>query len=103
MRAGGRIMPCMTEHRATTVSEALRQLVVLMVDHPDAVNITVANFADCTMFTIDCDPRDCGKIIGKQGRTARSLRTLLGAIGMTGEWRYLVNIEESPRDKDWIH
>ncbi|WP_281252343.1 KH domain-containing protein [Granulicella rosea] len=36
---------------------------------------------------------DAGKIIGKQGRTARSLRTIMSAVGMKRQQRYALNIE----------
>jgi uncharacterized protein len=42
---------------------------------------------------------EAGKLIGKQGRTARSLRTILSAAGMKLHRRYALNIEEEARDE----
>lgn len=77
-----------------TVSELLTHLVGSLVDFPEALIITAEESDGCTTCTIATDPRDVGKVIGKQGRTARALRTLLGARGMKEGHRYSLNIEE---------
>jgi hypothetical protein len=51
-----------------------------LVDHPDDVDVVVLSAgADETAFELRVHPDDLGHVIGKQGRTARSLRLALGA------------------------
>ena len=53
-----------------------------LVDHPDKVNVTQLDGEQTTILELRVDPSDLGKVIGRQGRTARALRTILGAAGM---------------------
>lgn len=61
----------------------LRDLVAHMargiVDHPEDVHVDVLAAGDDAAFELSVHPRDLGHVIGKQGRTARSLRLALGA------------------------
>jgi predicted RNA-binding protein YlqC (UPF0109 family) len=61
----------------------LRDLVVHMakgiVDHPDDVQVDVLEAGEDASFELSVNGRDLGHVIGKQGRTARSLRLALGA------------------------
>jgi hypothetical protein len=63
--------------------EKLRELVEYMarglVDHPDAVSVEVVEPGDGGELELRTHPDDMGHVIGKQGRTARSLRLALGA------------------------
>jgi uncharacterized protein len=63
--------------------ERLRDLVLLMarglVDHPDDVAVEVVEPGDDAVFELHVHPDDLGHVIGKQGRTARSMRLALGA------------------------
>ena len=63
--------------------EQLRELVVYMakglVDHPDAVAVEIVEPGDGGELELHVHPDDMGHVIGKQGRTARSLRLALGA------------------------
>jgi predicted RNA-binding protein YlqC (UPF0109 family) len=47
-----------------------------------------------TVIELKVAPGDLGKVIGKQGRTARSIRTILGAAGMKANRRYTLEILE---------
>jgi hypothetical protein len=62
---------------------SLRDLVVYMargiVDHPDDVSVEILQTGDEPEFELRVNPEDLGHVIGKQGRTARSLRLTLGA------------------------
>jgi len=67
----------------------LRDLVAYMarglVDHPDDVEVDVLAPGDDAAFELRVHPDDLGHVIGKQGRTARSLRLALGAAaGLLG-------------------
>jgi predicted RNA-binding protein YlqC (UPF0109 family) len=65
------------------VDEQLRDLVAFMsrglVDHPDEVAVEIVEAGDDASFELQVHPDDLGHVIGKQGRTARSLRLVLGA------------------------
>jgi predicted RNA-binding protein YlqC (UPF0109 family) len=50
-----------------------------LVDHPDEVAVEVLEAGDDASFELQVHPDDLGHVIGKQGRTARSLRLTLGA------------------------
>jgi uncharacterized protein len=63
--------------------EKLRDLIVLMargmVDRPDDVAVDILEPGDDAVFELRVHPDDLGHVIGKQGRTARSMRLALGA------------------------
>jgi hypothetical protein len=68
--------------QALEVREDLAEVVRRMVDEPDAVEISEVWEDDRTcVFELRLAPADLGKVIGRQGRTARALRTLLEARG----------------------
>jgi predicted RNA-binding protein YlqC (UPF0109 family) len=50
-----------------------------LVDKPDAVIVTEVDLADQLILELEVDPDDVGKVIGKQGRTVKAMRTLLSA------------------------
>jgi predicted RNA-binding protein YlqC (UPF0109 family) len=64
-----------------------------LVDEPDKVSVAQVE-GDTTVLELRVAPGDLGKVIGKQGRTARSMRTLLGAAGMKLGRRYTLEIIE---------
>jgi uncharacterized protein len=64
------------------------------VDKPDQVNVTVVEGEQTTVLELRVAPDDLGKVIGKQGRTARAIRTLLGAAGMKLRKRFVLEILE---------
>jgi predicted RNA-binding protein YlqC (UPF0109 family) len=53
-----------------------------LVDHPDAVKVTESDRRGMTVLELTTAPGDMGKIIGRQGRTAAALRTL---VALTAE------------------
>lgn len=69
-------------------------LVKALVDEPDQVNITEVAADEATTYEVRVAPGDLGKVIGKQGRTARSIRTILGAAGMKLNRRFTLEILE---------
>lgn len=50
-----------------------------LVDHPDEVQLRTYERDQATVIELEVAPEDLGKVIGRQGRTARAIRTLLGA------------------------
>jgi predicted RNA-binding protein YlqC (UPF0109 family) len=64
-----------------------------LVDFPDEVSVTTAVDHDSTVLMLRVAPADLGKVIGKQGRTARSMRTILGAASMKAQHRFSLDIQ----------
>ena len=74
--------------------DAFVRLVQLIVDHPEQVVLEEISGRDSILLELQVAPDDLGKVIGRQGRTARSLRSLLSARSdQTGE-RYELEILE---------
>lgn len=74
-----------------------------LVDDADAVKIEVLNDQESTVLRLHVAPGDIGKVIGKQGRTARSLRTILGAASMKLQRRFSLDIVEAGRPHHESH
>lgn len=75
-----------------STSEIVLALIRKMVNTPEAVSLTVQESASGIVYHIAASPEDVGAIIGKQGRTARSLRILLSSIGMKHGQRIILDI-----------
>jgi predicted RNA-binding protein YlqC (UPF0109 family) len=61
-----------------------------MVDHPEPVSVNVHQEDERTVFQLSVHKNDLGKVIGKKGRTAKAMRTLLQAIASkTGQTVHL--------------
>ncbi len=79
-------------------STSLKELVIFMaqslVDFPDQVEVTEMVGEQTTVFELKVAKEDLGKIIGKQGRTARSLRTILNAASTKLRKRSVLEIIE---------
>ena len=65
-----------------------------LVDDVEAVNTHVYNRGDQTVVELEVAQADLGKVIGRQGRTAKAIRTLLSASGMKLRKRYTLEIHE---------
>ena len=63
-----------------------------LVDDAEAVNAHVYNRGDQTIVELEMAQADLGKVIGRQGRTARAMRTLLSAAGQKTRRRYTLDI-----------
>jgi predicted RNA-binding protein YlqC (UPF0109 family) len=77
---------------ATEIKNLVINMARALVDTPDAVNVEVVSETDSTILRLHVAQTDVGKIIGKQGRTARSLRTILSAASMKVHHRYSLDI-----------
>jgi uncharacterized protein len=80
------------------VEAAMKELVEMiakaLVDNPEQVMVTEVEGEQTTVLELRVAPTDLGKVIGKQGRTARCIRTLLGAAGMKLRKRFVLEILE---------
>jgi len=63
-----------------------------LVDHPDEVRLRTYERDQQTVIELEVAPADLGKVIGRQGRTARAIRTLLGAASAKSRRRYSLDI-----------
>ena len=65
-----------------------------LVDKPEDVSVRETEGEKTTIIELRVSPEDLGKVIGKQGRTARSMRTILNAAGTKLGKRCLLEILE---------
>jgi predicted RNA-binding protein YlqC (UPF0109 family) len=72
----------------------IEQIAKSLVDDPDHVTVNQVEGEQGLVLELSVAPNDLGKVIGKQGRTARAMRTLLGAAGMKFHKRITLEILE---------
>jgi predicted RNA-binding protein YlqC (UPF0109 family) len=72
----------------------VEEIAKALVDEPDQVQVNALEGEQSTVLELRVAPNDLGKVIGKQGRTARSIRTILGAASMKLKKRYTLEILE---------
>ena len=63
-----------------------------LVDDPEAVRVHSHDREGVTILELEVAPPDLGKVIGRQGRTARAIRTILSAAGQKTRRRYSLDI-----------
>lgn len=63
-----------------------------LVDEPDAVRVRTNERDQTTFVELEVAPADLGKVIGREGRTARAIRTVLNAAGQKTRRRYILDI-----------
>jgi uncharacterized protein len=76
------------------VKDLVTEIAKALVDIPDEVTVREVEGEQVTVLELRVAPSDLGKVIGKQGRTARPIRTLLGAAGMKLNRRFTLEILE---------
>jgi predicted RNA-binding protein YlqC (UPF0109 family) len=76
------------------MKELLELIAQSLVDEPESVVVTQIEGEQTTVLELRVAPDDLGKVIGKQGRTARAIRTILGASGMKLKKRFVLEILE---------
>jgi hypothetical protein len=83
---------------AQAVEPALRDLVDYLarglVDHPEQVEVEEVEEPDALVYELKVAEEDLGKVIGKQGRTAKALRTILSAASAKTRRRVILEILE---------
>ena len=84
----------MTQVDMVAVDELVREIARALVVDPGAVEVESVQRDENTGLRLRVAPADVGKVIGKQGRTARSVRTILGAVSMKLHHRYTLDILE---------
>jgi uncharacterized protein len=76
------------------VAEIVEYLARRLVDEPDAVRVDQVDRADAIILQLWVAPDDVGKVIGRQGRIARALRTVVRATAARNERRVMLEIME---------
>ena len=76
------------------IKELVESIAKALVDHPEQVIVNSIEGEQVTVLELRVAQDDLGKAIGRQGRTAKSIRTLLGAAGMKLKKRFTLEILE---------
>jgi len=76
------------------MKQLIEDIAKALVDIPEEVAVRTVEGEQITILELKVAPSDLGKVIGKQGRTARSIRTILGAAGMKLNRRFTLEILE---------
>lgn len=71
------------------------QMVCSVVDTPSGVTVEATNENGLTRYRVRVEDKEVGQVIGKQGRTARAIRTILAAIAMKEKRRLELDIVTS--------
>jgi hypothetical protein len=91
------------DEKLDAAEELMTQIARALVDHPDEVLVEAVEGDegdDTTVLEMRVAPDDVGKVIGKQGRTVRSMRTILAAVGQGHHLRYELDVVEDEDEED---
>lgn len=76
------------------MKDLINYIAQALVDHPEEVNVKEVEGNQTTVLELKVAKEDLGKVIGKQGRTARAMRTILGAASAKFKKRTVLEIIE---------
>ncbi|MCX6356509.1 MAG: KH domain-containing protein [Candidatus Aureabacteria bacterium] len=76
------------------MKEFIEYVVKALVDNPNEVSVTQIDGEKTVIFELRCNESDIGKVIGKQGRTIKAIRTLLGSAAAKADVRAMLEIVE---------
>lgn len=79
---------------ALLLQALLRAMVTGLVDDESAVTVTASSTGGCLVLTVATSAEDAGKVIGRQGRNARALRTIVSAAAAKMRLRCEVNLTD---------
>ena len=82
------------ESQINPIVEMVELIAKSLVDNPEAVAVQAVDGQQVSVLELTVDQADLGKVIGKNGRTAKSIRTLLGAAGVKHDKRFTLEIIE---------
>lgn len=77
------------------MKQVLYDIATAIVNNPDKVNITETENGDTTILNLCVEESDLGKVIGKQGRIAKAIRTVVKAVANSNGKRVIVDISEN--------
>jgi len=78
----------------SAMKDLLVEIAKALVDNPEDVKVNEIEGEQTTVLELRVRNEDLGKVIGRQGRTARAIRTLLAAAGMKVQKRFVLEILE---------
>lgn len=78
------------------LADALEHLVSGIVDNPDDVEVSARSMRRGQLLEVRVNPDDLGRVIGRNGRTARALRVVMSALSTRGPVR--VDVIDTDRD-----
>jgi len=78
----------------SAMKDLVEEIAKALVDSPEDVRVTEVEGEQTTVLELRVRNEDLGKVIGRQGRTARAIRTLLAAAGMKVQKRFVLEILE---------
>ena len=76
------------------MEELVRFIARNLVDEPDSVKVESREEGDTVVISLSVAPGDMGKVIGRQGRIAKAIRTVVKAASVREEKKYMVDIVE---------
>ena len=76
------------------MKDLIQRIAEALVDKPEQVTVTALQGSQATVLELKVAKEDLGKIIGKQGRTAKAIRTILGASSAKEHKRTVLEIVE---------
>ena len=76
------------------MKELVETIARALVDRPEDVQVRTVGGAQVTVLELRVNAEDLGKVIGRQGRTAKAIRTVLSAAGTKAHKRYTLEILE---------
>lgn len=85
---------------STIDQQFIEYVVKSLVGHPDDVVVERLIDEKGVLLTLTVNPEDLGRVIGKRGVTAQSLRTLLRALGTKNDARYNLKIENNDDQRE---
>jgi predicted RNA-binding protein YlqC (UPF0109 family) len=94
------------DEKLDAAEELMMQIARALVDHPEEVSVEAVEGDEgdeTTVLEMRVAADDVGKVIGKQGRTVRSMRTILAAVGQGHHLRYELDVVEDEDEEDDEH
>ena len=91
------------QDKPDNMQELVTEIARALVDEPTAVIVEAVEREESTVLRLRVAPSDVGKVIGKQGRTARSLRVIIGAICETQGVQHCIDIVQAGRDSSQVN
>jgi len=84
----------MAEPESTDIKDLIEYIAKTLVDHPEQVKVTEVQGERTSVIELSVAKEDMGKVIGKQGRTAIAIRTILSNVSMKIRKRAVLEIIE---------
>lgn len=85
---------------STIDQQFVEYIIKTLVSHPDDVEVERQIDEKGVLLSLTVNPEDLGRVIGKRGATAQSVRTLLRALGTKNDARYNLKIVNNDQDLD---